>query len=121
MTMTKVSNYNSSMKAKHTPGPWRIAAKNFDTSFYVIHGNDEAKREVQVVKMSYGTHPIPEFLERKEADARLIAAAPELLSALVRLVNWAKAHDAICFIETKDIESAKAAIAKATGEKEVKA
>lgn len=68
---------------KHTQGPWRIASQNYENSFYVIHGNDvEGNREVQVVKMDYGPHPIKGHLDRMQANAKLIAAAPELLEAL---------------------------------------
>jgi hypothetical protein len=49
----------------------------------------------------------PETLERMEADARLIAAAPELLDALERYVH----HFG------DPLKCARTAIAKATGEK----
>ena len=62
--------------SKHTPGPWQIG-KNFgsvvcDTPVPGIRGSDDTEY--------YGGHLIAESVT--EANARLIAAAPELLEAL---------------------------------------
>ena len=70
---------------KGTKGDWRIASKNKSTQFYIIHGKDissESCREIQVCKIQYGEHPIKSQLDITEANAKLIAAAPELLEAL---------------------------------------
>lgn len=69
------------MEFKGTKGPWRIASRNRVNQFYVIHGKDD-EREVQVCKINYGKHPISEQLNITSANAKLIAASPELLEAL---------------------------------------
>jgi hypothetical protein len=55
----------------------------------------------------------PETLERMEADARLIAAAPDLLDALLMVLDDPNALDG----RPRTYEYVHAAIAKATGEK----
>lgn len=66
----------------HTPGPWRTEIG--DRALYHIHERRLilARREgdpdgvITIAKMSQG------FTDNSEADARLIAAAPDLLAAL---------------------------------------
>ena len=55
------------MKPKHTQGPWKI-----DTSF----------GELEVVSDAYGVAKIVSNCGKETANARLIAAAPEMLEAL---------------------------------------
>jgi hypothetical protein len=55
----------------------------------------------------------PETLERMEADARLIAAAPDLLDALLMVLDDPGALDG----RPRTYEYVRSAIAKATGEK----
>jgi hypothetical protein len=95
---------------KHTPGPWSLTADQFAHIVTDVEGN-----EIYV-----GTN---------EEDARLIAAAPELLEALrgiiegTRLDNFDNRNDDGMlswnggYNFTKRIKAARAAIAKATGEK----
>lgn len=91
------------MTSKHTPGPWETDRNNVHTGqIATIHhclNNDW----VEVWSENW---PIDEA--EQEANARLIAAAPELLEALHRLVD---ATDP----ETTGWSEAVAAIAKATG------
>lgn len=96
-------------KAQHTPGPWHAGTMSGD---------------VFAIKKR-GTIPVCAVPEdgspNWEADARLIAAAPELLLALNRICD--KVHAAFsqtslkCAAQTLDSidEIAKAAIAKAEG------
>ncbi len=116
---------------KHTPGPWTygdwITGKHGDSgnSVWVEVWNIEAD----------GSKGLP-FIACKHhdqvANARLIAAAPELLEALQEAkaaLEWcveqgggpACEHESggvVCFCkENKAISSARAAIAKATGGK----
>jgi hypothetical protein len=82
------------MSSKHTPGPWEITA----------HGSIEAKdRQIALVSRG-GLTDMP--------NARLIAAAPELLEALQVAELALRERGLRACGEYKQIE---AAIAKATG------
>ena len=103
-------------QATHTPGPWAYESDHTHRQYNIrmlghpIGTKDEAKHICTVNNLP------PHVLANRdpstaEANARLIAAAPELLEAL----EWA--------VETADTEqyeadwyaAARAAIAKATG------
>jgi hypothetical protein len=79
---------------KHTPGPWGFEDK--DNLHMVTAGKDRKGRFVYVCDPSYS----PRGAER--ANAKLIAAAPELLAALRRLLlvsrcqNGCKKTDMSC-------------------------
>ena len=90
---------------KHTPGPWHA---HHDHGWLVVE-SDNGDMYIKIEKGSAAT--------RRIADARLIAAAPDLLAALqVLLRNYAAVHD-IGDVEMQPaIYQASAAIAKATGE-----
>jgi hypothetical protein len=70
---------------KHTPGPWKMLGKIKGNEIHVwVYGKDPSdgvERELQVISLQ-DSHPIKEHLERRFADMKLIAAAPELLQAL---------------------------------------
>jgi hypothetical protein len=85
---------------KHTPGPW-----TYDRSGYSLYVN--SGRELVTALSMDGKR-----METSEANARLIAAAPELLEALKSVIAWLDAPDESAF---SDSELARAAIAKATG------
>ena len=89
------------MNTKHTPGPWAIDA-----------GLDGA-----VIYNGSGTIAnVPEDLLASSFNARLIAAAPELLEALIGLLNAPdpdEVEDATP--RFRAVMKAHAAIAKATG------
>ena len=93
------------METKHTPGPWMFdATLKGDGSFggsYIVSNN--AKR----------TWPLAEVY--REDNARLIAAAPDLLEALKALVADLKPYMGQGRMDDK-IRNAIAAIAKSTGE-----
>jgi len=72
--------------SKHTPGPWQVVGSN-------VYGNN-----------------LRALLPMNAADARLIAAAPDLLEALEDLLGWQTlAPDDV-------VAAARAATAKARGE-----
>jgi hypothetical protein len=84
----------ASMNAQHTPGPWRAA--------YIT------REEVLVVRSA--DSEVALVANDNDANARLIAAAPELLAALKNLLagpTWPGAQ-----------MTARAAIAKAEGSAE---
>lgn len=101
------------METKHTPGPWlRDRESGFDCDVRAANGRKIASVNVQNAPKSKKG-----WLSRQkenEANARLIAAAPDLLNALAEIVaaadgdGW-KALDA-------GFNNARTAIAKATGE-----
>ena len=100
------------MEAKHTSGPWRATPGNSqmsDPGTTVYHCGQ------------WGVYSDASHHGDAEADARLIAAAPDLLEACLKLVEWddrEKDH-AISFMARIDLceeacTAMRAAIAKAT-------
>ena len=91
------------MKTKHTAGPWKHEGDGYITGIE----NDPANKCVGLVDIaSVYLRTVP---GRHDANARLIAAAPDLLEALYLIANTGM--DARqCML------TASAAIAKATGE-----
>ena len=88
--------------SKHTPGPWGIYFNSQD-DFVVRKMFDDGTESHAVARVHSGA-----------ANARLIAAAPDLLDALKCLVGWFD-DDRMNGAE-KQIKKARAAIRKATGE-----
>lgn len=84
----------------HTPGPWRY---DYETGYCgeIIASNGKE---------------VATFTDEPNApDARLIAAAPELLLALRSLMNLFEQHEKVAHITSPVGNYARAAIAKATG------
>ena len=96
--------------SKHTPGPWLIAesvvSRHAVTNMRRIRSKNEGLEHGAVCDV-YGIQDGSEA----SANARLIAAAPDLLDALIEIVSADDSHE----LTQKHIESARAAIAKATG------
>jgi hypothetical protein len=93
---------------KHTPGPWL----RDNLTIYTLRpckwlGHDSMENAWTAYVMPNGQHKIP--LKELEANARLIAAAPELLEALEWIESNPFAHRA------NMVGVATAAIAKAKG------
>jgi hypothetical protein len=86
----------------HTPGPW-----TYDAEFEVIFGPSP---DYDTVAATFFDRPEDEC----EANARLVAAAPQLLEALQSLLRDEKALDDDDPNLIKTREKARAAIAKAT-------
>lgn len=87
--------------SKHTPGPWRYKRHSVDSNYMLIYCSSD-NSDGDNIRGYCG-----------EANARLIAAAPELLEACkmllvnMNLAGWENDYAAI---------RARAAIQKATGE-----
>ena len=111
-------------QAKHTPGPWKVdeyekqsvtdcgeIALSVSTSYPEALCNGQ--RSIAVITGGYYTRKDQknrsEAIATNRANARLIAAAPQLLEALRNLVETPE-------VRIEDMEQARAAIAAATGE-----
>lgn len=93
--------------SKHTPGPWTANKPTRDNGRAEIHAG------CMLVAQAFNWMLDAEGDEQCWADARLIAAAPDLLEALERLLADADVRDAA---EAGALKQARAAITKATGE-----
>lgn len=94
-------------ETKHTPGPWSV---RFD---FVVQATSFDGGRLVPVAQPYGVNSDGTDLF---ANARLIAAAPELLDALQGLVKELSDSDDEGLIENAEpMIAARAAIAKATG------
>lgn len=105
------------MEAKHTPGPWRVEADKVEV------GAEVGFRPFGACGCCDSPWMNADDPAVAKADARLIAAAPDLLEALqavlrsfptdgdMRAAGWEQTEiDLAC----RDYEAARAAIAKAT-------
>lgn len=99
-----------SAAGKHTPGPWSLGGSDGDGSGgegYIYCDNSLGS----AVAIAFGEClPFPVFSREEEiANARLIAAAPDLLAVCQKVVgNWGDLHH-------KDLMQLRAVIAKAEG------
>jgi hypothetical protein len=91
------------MTTKHTPGPWTVT-RHDDLPIGNIHHGPHKPGEVSVGAVSMRGNGTD------EANARLIAAAPDLLAALSLMVD---AYDAEWPPPCRTARMARAAIAKA--------
>lgn len=89
--------------SKHTPGPWRFEPRDGFRPPYVVRGKEGGFAVL-------GRSP-----DQEDADARLIAAAPELLDAL-RQWAWAEENNDAAELANARF-SRDTALTKATGEK----
>jgi len=94
--------------AQHTPVPWFTDEKDHDEPYQNI--KVKAGNHHTVCTVWIDDAPVREFNSWQRANARLIAAAPDLLEALTALTANLDEGD---FISTTRIDAAKAAIAKA--------
>lgn len=95
---------------KHTAGPWLITDDRFDGTVVTSQSRvDDSMAPIAKVDCHWDE---PFGIEQQQ-NARLIAAAPELLDALERSLNWLASYPGGnangCY------NQARAAIAKATG------
>ena len=111
------------MKTKYTQGPWRIGKGNGEGSIFAKSGRMRLESGgTTLYPVCAVNHAWDEDADEDAANSKLIAAAPELLEALIDLFeNCAMVHKhwgAGSNLKEADvaIESAKTAIAKAKGE-----
>ena len=104
-------------KTQHTPGPWYLAEERLLT---FAHGEVVGPNNEHICGLLPDNNGIVMMTEEDKANARLIAAAPELLAALENALN-VMAGIAIGDLKTIKVDSpaiiqARAAIAKAKGQ-----
>lgn len=87
------------MTTSHTPGPWRTV------------GGTEVRAGVGVI-CETAQYRAPTLSQQAVADARLIAAAPELLSALQQALKWADQDCPVACMH--EVQKVRAIIARAT-------
>jgi|SRR5579864_6445341 len=110
--------------ASHTPGPWEATKPALSCE---IHAN-KIHVASAFAKVPAGTSDRYILEPEAEANARLIAAAPELLEALKETLRALESHlnestrdhnlgnvDLLCPCSQNEVVRAKAAIAKALG------
>lgn len=95
----------------YTPGPWIVTD---DVNAHVIRGAEQPRNE-RGVDFVFRDYVASIWGGYHEANARLIAAAPDLLAALEAMVkSW---EHGISYNDARnEIGNARAAIAKAKGE-----
>lgn len=104
------------MRTEHTPGPWHLVPPDAPKSWPMIAAK-VGERKPLICCLEYSKRG-PIYHDDAVANARLIAAAPELLEALIEMVRdfgvdglGGEFEDGEC----KVVDKARAAIAKATG------
>lgn len=90
---------------KHTPGPWHHTGREFND----VRDSDD---ELVAVALHLRVGQPERSVQEAEANARLIAAAPDLLEMLVEAANFIQPYN----VGQELLERIDAAIAKATGE-----
>ena len=111
------------MSDKHTPGPWKPVLNSSDYWKVVHPWPDQSFEEANSYSPTVVNVCTKEG-DEQESNARLIAAAPELLEALSKFVAFTEQHGEVVFsgggMSAIDVMNActtkaRAAIAKATG------
>lgn len=101
------------MTTEHTPGPWTIDSR----ATTAIQAGD---KHIAMVNFSFLGRPERDvYGEEHDANARLIAAAPDMLAALENLVakyNAMQDGNISAQLTNGDFFAARAVIAKAKGE-----
>jgi hypothetical protein len=101
-------------KQTHTPGPWQIAAPKGNGTAHMIWRNDEGPDSAAETNTN---HKIIARDVHNAGDARLIAAAPDLLAALKGLYETG-APDGLALTADEiqaRFDAARAALAKTEG------
>jgi hypothetical protein len=116
-------------QSTHTPGPWEYEKSSIQTPYvceimakFEGHGDKQMVVARSYSWREYGVEARQKRQEEAEANARLIASAPELLDACKKVVEIAESHihseyDGTSMLNDllKDLEPIKKVIAKAEG------
>lgn len=116
------------MTSKHTPGPWEVAEEDGEFFVQVVNQPESCHPMFDRYRIVHGwiggdpsDDPAPD-LGTPEANARLIATAPELFEVLREMMRWyaKRKPDSQEFLpihlQEAEVQRAMCAIAKATGE-----
>lgn len=98
------------MKAQHTPGPWKMEEWRYPTASpprVELAIQNDRRRILVLDADESGDNPYIIPWDEAKANARLIAAAPDMLEALAKIAVTPSS-----FIDIRQV--ARAAIAKAT-------
>jgi hypothetical protein len=96
------------METKHTPGPWLVTKDRWGA--LCVNNHDAFASEFPVAAVNGAGD------EEKAANARLIAAAPDLIAALTfMLADYEEAYGGDEKDEPVAMSAARAALAKAQG------
>lgn len=102
---------------KHTPGPWKVVKPQYENKkgvFASVYTNPATEKGFRTCEFDIRADEYKN--SHAEANARLIAAAPELLDALKTMVEIADASGVVLWGESDEVfAAARAAIQKATG------
>ena len=120
-TNTAITEIPASPSTAHTPGPWKVrVSHNGALRGYSIEHEDETLRSIVARNWE---HELCEEHGNSLPNARLIAAAPELLEVLVDVQTWLETNLRLGKIncgtanrESDLVSQLSAAIAKATGQ-----
>lgn len=114
------------MSAQHTPGPWVFEQQPYSSSSYYIRGHDLRTGRTMTWGKGAVAHIPRSTVMPMEANARLIAAAPDLLDALqgmlaivsdsLGVAGYHLNGDTAGWDEFDEVDAAREAIAKATGQ-----
>jgi len=103
---------------KHTPGPWELSEAQYKEGFGTYRRVEQVEQFGDVVASVCIRHAVNHTLDAcGDANARLIAAAPNLLEALEVILRDHMAVHGVGDLEMQPaLFQARAAITNATGE-----
>lgn len=107
-------NHTAETKATHTPGPWSVEPHDRDENTYYIIA-PEIGNAMLAKTMTSRDLRVPADIVH--ANARLIAAAPELLAVAKKAANMLLRNTLQDSEDTAVYQSLRSAIAKAEGGK----
>lgn len=101
------------MNTEHTKGPWHAAGQAvYSDRVYIAQCFDDGSKELPEYAGAIGNERVPDNGREAQANARLIAAAPELLAALEACLESGQ----LTPLTPNVIRMTRAAINKATGQ-----
>jgi len=94
------------METKHTPGEWRYSHRLIDENDYATQVYDENGGTIATIAWNakppingiHNGNPVKIYGTYREANAKLIAAAPELLTETIKVavqLGWVSSFEAL--------------------------